>query len=245
MHRTALLLALAAACALPAPAAARPRPRAHAAARAAIVLDGAATPVRFTDGDSLVIEAGPLAGTRARLLGVNALETFGPAHRWGAWSPVELLRVARAAAPRAAAGRWRCTTAGARDGYGRLLVACPDLALALVGEGLAMVFAVDARADPALLAAQRAAQEAGAGMWAKGVPARIVTSVHSAGEPGLGARGPYDRLADTRTGEAIAVHHARAYRICEEVCHGEGAARSCLLHVPFARRYRGRPACLR
>jgi len=39
--------------------------------------------------------------------------------------------------------------------------------------------------------------------------------------------------------------HHRVYRPCEEVCVGEGAERACMTYVPFARRYRDRPACLR
>jgi hypothetical protein len=108
-----------------------------------------------------------------------------------------------------------------------------------------MVFAVDAPAEERLLAAQRRAGAARLGMWAGGVPPRVPSSVHSADEPGLGPRGAYDRIVDTRTGAAVAQPHDRTYRTCEEVCVGEGRERACLLYVPFERRYRNRPACLR
>jgi endonuclease YncB( thermonuclease family) len=210
-----------------------------------VVLDGGAVPVRWIDGDTFEVEGGPLRGRRARLAGVNTLETFGPVHRWGRWSGGELLALARSSAALLAVERWSCTAGGDSDRYGRLLVACPGAALRLVERGHALVLAVDGRADAALLAAQRAAQAAGAGMWAKGVPPQIPTSVHSADERDLGPRGAYDRIADTRTGAAEARPHGRVYGTCEEVCAGPEDARACLTYVPFERRYRSRPACLR
>lgn len=233
------VLALAVAAA-PGPAEARRR---APAARAVVVLDGEPTRVRFTDGDSFVIEGGDLRGRRARLAGVNALESYGPVHRWGTWRPEELAAIARLSAAVAASAGGTCTSSG-RDGYGRLLVSCVETARALVAAGHAMVFAIDAAADPALLAAQRSAQEAGAGMWAGGVPPEIPTSVHSRSEQALGPRGAYDRVVDTRTGVAVARAHARDYATCEEVCVGPAGSRACLTYVPFASRYRGRPACL-
>ncbi len=238
-------LALLALLAAPAEARARRprRPRVDPA-RGTIVLDGAPVRVRWTDGDTFKIEEGPLTRVRARLAGVNALETFGPVHGWGRWAPAELLALARGTAAVAAAGTWRCAATG-RDRYGRMLVSCPDLALALVRRGEAMVFAMDAPADPALLDAQRAAQRARAGMWAKGAPPVIVASAHSADERGLGRRGAYDRLVDTRTGAARARSHGRTYAACQPVCLGEGADRACLVYVPYERRFRDQPECLR
>jgi len=210
-----------------------------------VILAGERVPVRWTDGDSFRIHGGRFAGRAARLVGVNALETFGPVHRIGAMGRTELLAIAKATAPLAAARVWRCETDGAPDGYGRLLVRCPDAAEALVREGYAMVFAVDAPPEPRLLAAQREAQAARAGMWARGAPPLVPTSLHSADEPDLGPRGAYDRIADTRTGAAAATPHARTYATCEERCVGEGPDRACMVYVPFERRYRHRPACLR
>jgi len=241
----AAVAALAAALLLaPWPAAAAPKPRRARGIPATLTLDGQPTQVRWIDGDTFQVDSGPLRGFSTRLAGYNTLETFGPVHRIGEAGPEVLHRVALAAAPRLAAGRWTCATLGRRDGYGRALVSCPDAAAALVRAGLAMVFALDGPADPALLAAQREAQAARAGMWAGGVPPLVLTSVHAEGEAGLGAKGAYDRVVDARTGQAAARPHRRRYQPCEEVCVGEPPLRSCLTYVPFARRYRDRPACL-
>jgi endonuclease YncB( thermonuclease family) len=208
------------------------------------MLDGAQRAVRWIDGDTFRILDGPDAGRSARLAGFNALESYGPVHRWGAWRPADLLAIAREATQLARAGEWRCTRQDGEDRYGRLLVSCPDAARALVESGLAMVFALGGPPDEALVAAQRAAQERGSGMWRKGVPPRVPSSLHSADEPDL-AGGAYDRIVDTRTGRAEPRRHESTYRVCQVVCAGEGRDRACMTYVPFARRYRDRPACLR
>ncbi len=210
-----------------------------------MILEGERVPVRWVDGDTFRIRAGRFAGRTTRLVGVNALETFGPVHRIAAMEPDALWAIAKATGPFAAARVWSCEADGALDGYGRLLVWCPELAAALVRAGYAMVFAVDAPPVQALLEAQREAQAARAGMWAGGAPRLVPTSLHSAGEPDLGPRGAYDRIADTRTGVAAARPHARWYRTCEERCLGAGTDRACMIYVPSERRYRHRPACLR
>jgi endonuclease YncB( thermonuclease family) len=238
----ALASLVAAALAAPASASARGGGR---GARGEVVLAGERVPVRWTDGDTFRVDGGRFAGAAARLTGVNALETYGPVHRLGAMDGAALLALAKATGPLAAARTWTCHTTGDADRYGRLLVSCPDAALALVSAGHAMVFALDGRADPALLAAQRRAQGGRVGMWAGGVPPLVPTSLHAAGEAGLGPRGAYDRVVDTRTGLAEARPHVRRYAICEEVCLGEGADRACLVYVPYERRYGHRPACLR
>ncbi len=148
--------------------------------RGTILLGGERTEVRWTDGDTFRITAGPRRGTRVRLAGVNALETFGPVHRLGGMSGKELLAIARSTAALAAASEWTCETGGKLDAYGRLLASCPGAALALVRAGHAMVLAIDAPPEPALLEAQREAQRASAGMWARGAPPLVPTSLHSA-----------------------------------------------------------------
>jgi endonuclease YncB( thermonuclease family) len=245
VRRAALLLAAALLAAAPPSAQAR-RGRARApATKAHILLDGAWADVRWTDGDTFRVLTGGLAGRTARLVGVNALESFGPVHRWGGLPGAYYLALAKKSAAVAAAAATRCKIEGHPDGYGRLLAVCPEPAEALVRSGLAMVFAVDAPADPRLAALQRDAQQLGVGMWKGGAPPLVPTSLHSADEPDLGARGAYDRVADTRSGETEVRSHGRVYRVCEEVCVGEGAERACMTYVPFARRYRDRPACLR
>jgi micrococcal nuclease len=209
----------------------------------AVVLDGSPVAVRWIDGDTFRFLDGPRQGQGARLEGYNTLETYGPVHRWGGWTRRELLALARAATPLVASRTWSCHSAGAQDRYRRLLVACPDAAAELVRAGLAMVFAIGVPPQAGLLDLQRDAQRRGAGMWAKGVPGHILTSVHSADEA-AGTR-PHDRLVDTATGVAGRRQHDRSYGTCDEVCAGAGADRSCMLYVPFARRFRGPPRCLR
>ena len=210
---------------------------------AAVLIDGGRAAVRWSDGDTFRFLDGPHAGRAARLDGYNTLETFGPVHRWGGWSGEELLALAKAAGPAAASRTWRCATSGAEDRYHRLLVACPEVAAELVGTGLAMVYAVDRPAEQRLLALQREAQRDGKGIWAKGVPAEIPSSLHSIEENGGGPT--YDRIVDTRTGAALKRQHRTAYRTCQEVCVGARGDRACMLYVPFERRYRHRPPCLR
>ena len=242
------LLVLAALLALPASAGAGRKGGAAGAAkgptRAEVVLDGEPTAVRWTDGDSFRVEAGRRRGERGRLAGVNALEAYGPVHRWGSWDGWDLYALAREAPVEAARGRWTCSS-GPRDGYGRTLVACREAARALVKAGLAMVMAVDQPPDAGLVAVQHEAQAARAGMWRGGVPPLIPTSSHSADEPREGGRPPYDRLVDTRTGASEVRTHHQVRRACQEVCVGEGSGRACFVHVPYQRRYRDRPACLR
>lgn len=242
---TVLILAALAALAALAPAtASAARPRRSHGHPGTVILDGQPTRVRWTDGDTFQVDSGPLKGFSSRLAGYNTLETYGPVHRVGEAGPEALWQVARAAAPLLAREAWRCATLGQRDGYGRALVTCPDAAAALLRAGMAMVFAMDGRADPALLAAQREAQAARRGLWAGGVPPLVLTSVHAEGEKGLGPKGAYDRVVDTATGQATARPHHRRYLPCQEVCLGEGAGRTCMTYVPFERRYRDRPACL-
>ncbi len=236
--RLALALALLV-VALPAEARRKPHRRVGAGT---VVLDGAVTDVRWTDGDTFRILSGTRRGRSARLEGYNTLETFGPVHRWGSWSGAELLEIAHEAGRFAATKSWECTAAGDEDRYRRLLVACPTAAAELVRRGLAMVYAVGRPADPVLLAAQREAQRRGSGMWAKGVPRGIVTNVHSAAE---NAHGAYNRVVDTSTGMTHERHHRAFYRTCQVVCETTGGDRACMVYVPFERRYRHRPRCLR
>jgi endonuclease YncB( thermonuclease family) len=240
--RAAPLRILAAALLLAAPSLPAARERSGWPGR--ILLDGQPTEIRWTDGDSFHVDSGPLKGFGTRLKGYNTLEAFGPVHRIGRLDPEALYTLALAAAPLLAATEWRCHSVGKPDGYGRALIDCPDAAAMLVRTGHAMVYGIDEPPDPSLLALQREAQAARAGIWAGGVPPEIFTSLHSAGEKGLKGKAPYDRLAETRTGRTRVRTHARTYATCEEVCVGEGEARSCMRYVPFERRYRDRPACL-
>jgi endonuclease YncB( thermonuclease family) len=213
---------------------------------AAIVLNGERVEVRWSDGDSFKIKAGVHAGRGVRLQRYNSLESYGPVHRWGTWTGAELYAIAKAAKDVGKAGVWSCTTAGEADHYGRILVDCPDLAREMVSAGVGHVYSVDEKpADAELIAVQADAQMRGAGIWAKGVPSGIVTSLHSKDEGSEGEGGNYNRLIDAHTGASTQVRHDDVYAVCEEVCAGDPSAPSCMLYVPFARRYRDRPDCLR
>jgi endonuclease YncB( thermonuclease family) len=236
--RRGLAAALVALLLAPRPAEARGR-----APAARLRLDGATVAVRWVDGDTFRLLGEPGPPQTARLLDVNALESYGPVHRWGGWTPAELLVLAREATAELRAGEWECSAPGGRDGYGRLLVSCPGAAEHLVRRGLAMAFAVGGPAPARLLRLQRQAQERGAGMWAKGIPGVIVSSLHSPEEQGGGEA--YDRVVDTATGEARKAPHRSRYRTCQEVCRGDPEGGSCMVYVPFERRYRDRPGCLR
>lgn len=205
-----------------------------------VLLDGTQVPVKWSDGDTFRITEGERAKTSARLTGFNTLEDYGPVHRWGEWTPAELHALSQAPEAFLSSRQWTCKASGEQDKYKRLLVDCPDVAQALVGEGLAMVFAIDERPDERLLQAQHAAQEAKKGMWKKGVPPLVVTSLHSVDE----GRG-YNRVVDTKTGVARVREHESRYEVCQEVCEGPEDRPSCMLYVPFERRYKNQPPCLR
>jgi len=204
-----------------------------------IVLDGREVTVSWNDGDSFSFKQGKGRRKRARLLDVNTLENFGPVHRWGTWNAWELYVLSDEAAKVAAAKAWKCTSSESPDGYGRLLVRCPDLARELVKQGQAMVFAVDAPPAKDLVALQADAQKRKAGIWLKGVPPLLISSAHSV----LEGKG-YNRVVDTRTGKASVVEHEEAFETCDQVCTGTGPDASCLLFVPFKRRYTDPPPCV-
>lgn len=207
-----------------------------------VLLNGVRTGVHWSDGDSFKFTAGPHARKGTRLAGYNALESYGPVHRWGEWTAQELLEIAKGSAAVAAAQEWACLWSGKVDGYGRMLVDCRDLTREMLRRGHGMLFAVGEDADPELLALQREAQKAKAGMWAKGAPALLITSAHSKAD-GKG----YNRVLDMATGRAEEVLHSQNYATCQEVCVGAGRQASCLTYVPFENRYkpRSKPDCLK
>jgi micrococcal nuclease len=206
-----------------------------------IVLNGETARVRWSDGDSFRILDGAFANTGVRLSGYNTLESYGPIHRWGEWTAVELYALANQSTEFVRAGTWTCTTGGERDHYDRLLVDCPGLTLAMAASGFGHLFAIDTPAAPDAIAAQAGAQAAHLGIWAKGVPTEIVSSLHSAAE---GGEVIYNRLISTADGSSRQLIHAETYETCQEVCLEE--AGSCLVYVPFEQRYGNtRADCLR
>lgn len=215
---------------------------AHAKPVSRVYLNGLPAPVFFNDGDSFTVLNGAYTGLKTRLSGFNTLESFGPVHRWGNWSSHELAVVAKMATLNARRGVWHCYSDLRRDGYGRALWFCPDLALDQVRKGLGHAMTVSgSAAAPELLQAQREAMAEKRGLWAKGVPPFLVTSIHSADE-GYGGQ-TYNRLISTVDGHTEQWQHNDIYAVCQEVCHSSGA---CMRHVPFTQRYGyDRAACLK
>jgi micrococcal nuclease len=214
--------------------------------KGSVILNGEKTAVNWTDGDSFKILEGPHAGHGTRMVGYNTLEAWGPVHRWGSWTGKELWDIERSDKTLAASGEWKCTTDGKLDGYKRLLIDCPDAAKEMVRQGHAMVYAVEGtKPSDELLKVQREAQEGKVGMWAKGVPRGLVSSVHSLGEEGGHEDVAYNRVVDTRTGEALKRAHHDHYETCQEICIETEGTSSCMTYVPFDRRYKNKPDCMR
>lgn len=214
-----------------------------------IILDGTPETVNFNDGDSFRILDGPRKGQKARLVGYNTLEAYGPVHFWGDANGWDLYRVNERDIDIAREGDWECESLGSADGYGRILVLCPELRRRLIAEGVAHVYAYgDEEPDPELVELMLKAQSERRGMWKFGIPRAIVTSVHSIDEKdpddplAEDRKESYNRLADTRTGKTFAVKHDKVFKPCDVFCHSG----SCMLYVPFDKRFGDeRPECLR
>lgn len=207
-----------------------------------IKLNGVATNVYFNDGDTFKILDGALKNSRVRIAGFNTLETYGPVHQWKNSTASYLFDVANEATNTAQTGSWSCETDGKKDGYGRLLANCDDLAIAMISAGLAHAYSVDnTPATKKYLTAQRTAKSKHLGIWKYGTPDYIITSLHSADE---GAESPYNRLISTTDGHTEKWTHNDSYGTCENVClDGEV---SCMLYVPFGQRYgSSKPECLK
>ena len=185
-----------------------------------VFLNGVPTPVFFNDGDSFRVLAGKHKGTRARMKGFNTLETYGPVHQWGGWHYKELYVNSKMGTLNARNGVWHCTSKTfARDGYGRILWHCPDLALDQIRRGYAHAMTVTDEAAPAhLLAAQADAIKNRRGMWALGVPEYIMTSLHSFDEARAKKGKNYNRVVSTRDGHSAKWLHEDIYPECSEVC---------------------------
>ena len=205
-----------------------------------VLVGGRSLDVVWEDGDTLTFLSGPRKGRDARLMGFNTLESYGPVHRFGDWTAAELWELALGAAKAAAAEPWECTLGHGKDAYGRQLLDCPEARRRLIEAGWAHVFAYADPADPADLAAQRAAREDGRGIWAKGTPETLITSAN-ADEGGS----VFMRVVSCRTGETRAEHQRDDVQICQEICHGPAISGSCMVFVPYDRRYENRPECLK
>lgn len=195
-----------------------PRQADAAEPRSKVLLNGELVQVTFNDGDSFRVLSGDLQGAKARLAGYNTLESYGPVHQWGSWTEKELYVIAKMSALHARKGYWECTTDGALDTYGRMLVDCPTLAEDLIRRGMAHALTIDDEPGrPEYLAAQREAIEARRGIWSHGVPDFILTSLHSAEEDTEG-KGTYNRLVSTEDGHSVKWRHKNKYSECSKVC---------------------------
>lgn len=206
-----------------------------------VILSGNRVRVHWDDGDSFTFLSGPRKGRETRLIGFNTLESYGPVHRFGEWTTHDLWAVAKEAPRFAASKTWECTTKNKRDAYDRLLVDCPQLRVDMIGNGLGHIFAYDKPADPRLIKVQKEARIAERGMWRKGRPEQIVTSIHDK----AGAAG-FLRVVSGRTGDTEVVGHRVDVSMCEEICHGDKWRGSCMVFVPYKRRYGDKKAeCLK
>jgi hypothetical protein len=126
-----------------------------------------------------------------------------------------------------------------------MLVDCPKLAIEIVRAGQGLAYGVKGRPPRLVLDAMHQAQRAKRGVWQKGVPHGVITSLHSMGE---NTDGKYktgaNRVLDTRTGETLLRKHTDTYHTCQEVCLETQGDSSCMVYVPFEQRYHHQPACL-
>ena len=206
-----------------------------------ITLDGVSLQVYWDDGDTFAFtDPNTNQKVKARLKGFNTLESYGPVHQWGEWTPSELYQLAKEAGAFARRKVWTCSDTKQGGGYGRILVDCPDLRDAILRAGLAHPFAVDAPSPKSDIDALMAGIESKSGMWEKGAPQKLITSLHSQDEkPDKDA---YNRICDLSTGRCEAETHSDVYTTCQEVCLYD----SCMIYVPYKARYgEQRAECLR
>lgn len=184
-----------------------------------VKINGVVTPVFFNDGDTFRALAGPLRSRSARLAGFNTLESYGTVHQWGGWTFRELYVNAKQATWNARRGKWSCTADPSdRDGYGRILAICLDLGEDHIRQGLAHAMEIDGPSSWRYIQLQRQAIVHRRGMWAKGVPPAILTSLHSVDERPFNPEN-YNRLVSPLDGASTKWEHQDLYQECQKVCH--------------------------
>lgn len=184
-------------------------------------INGKAYRVYYNDGDSFRVMTGEYTGRMARLSGFNTLESFGPAHQWGSFHSYELYTNAKMATMLSRRGVWHCFGDGGVDGYGRLLLECPDLIMHHLSRGLAHVYqAKEIPAKAEYLLAQQEAIRNRRGFWAHGVPDFIVTSIHSGDEDVFDPHSK-NRLISTHDGHTEWMEHTTTYDNCSWICNNE------------------------
>lgn len=208
--------------------------------RGRVTIDDQPYDVVWSDGDSFRITTGTKRGQRVRLMGYNTLESYGPVHKWGDWNEWSLYKIAKNAKGLAASEHWECNSQGKVDRYKRLLVRCPRLIKAMIQSGTAHLFEVKGKPLDEDLKLQAEAIKARRGMWAKGAPEGVITSVHSQDEKP--DEPSYNRVASLSTGMGNKLLHTDTHAVCKWVC-SQG---SCMRYVPYQLRYGDkRPDCLK
>jgi len=200
-----------------------------------VYLNGRPSPVYFNDGDSFRVLAGPYAGSKARLAGYNTLESYGNVHQFRGKTFHELYVNAKQGTLNARRGpcydwdknryidgctkSWHCTSDLKRDYYGRILWWCADLAYDQIRKGFAHVMSVRGPGRPELIAAQKLAIKERRGMWSRGIPEFIITSLHSWDEPYAKEKGKaYNRLVSVADGHSQKWLHRTPYKECDVIC---------------------------
>ena len=207
-----------------------------------VVLDGVRIAVSWDDGDTFHGKRADGSKIKARLNGYNTLESYGPVHQWGDWTAQELHGLAKESGVFASSKVWECFDTQQGGGYGRILVDCPELRREMLERGYAHPFSMGSAAPEADIEALKKGMADRTGMWEKGTPVGIITSLHSNDEkPDKDA---YNRVCSLETGECSKMTHTEVYAVCQTVCVEELG--SCMTYVPYKSRYGdARAACLR
>lgn len=196
-----------------------------------VILDGVSIAVEWDDGDTFHGKTADGKKIKARLAGYNTLESYGPVHQWGEWTEKELYVFAKESGVFASKQVWECADTKKGGGYGRILVDCPGLRKAMLENGYAHPFSIGGPAPEADMQALHTGMENKAGIWAKGAPKSLITSLHSQDEkPDKDA---YNRVCDLTTGECAEQEHTDVYETCQKVC----VVDSCMTYVPYKVRY--------
>ena len=197
----------------------------------AVILDGVSISVVWDDGDTFHGKTADGKKIKARLAGYNTLESYGPVHQWGNWTEQELYAFAKESGVYASKTVWECADTKKGGGYGRVLVDCPGLRRGMLENGYAHPFSIGGPAPEADMKAMRVGIDSKAGIWAKGAPKSLITSLHSQDEKS--DKDAYNRVCSLTTGECSERIHADVYETCQKVCIED----SCMTYVPYKVRY--------
>ena len=158
----------------------------------------------------------------------------------GDWTEKELCAFAKESGDLPPETVWECADTKKGGGYGRVLVDCPGLRQAMLKNGYAHPFSIGGPAPEADMQALRLGIENKAGIWAKGAPKSLITSLHSQDEKP--DKEVYNRVCDLTTGECAERIHSDVYETCQKVCVDD----SCMTYVPYKVRYGdNRAECIR